>query len=105
MAFSGRIAWIDPAGDDPLVPCLILRIPEDAPLHPERALRVSSVAILALCGLEVPQMFKHEQGSSLRCCELDNASAHQMGEMLIGVADLAPEIDIVLFVLRNDTSL
>lgn len=105
MAFSGRIAWIDPARHDPLVPCLILRILEDAPLHPECALRVSSVAILALCGLEVPQMFKHEQGASLLCCELDNAGTDQMGQVLIGVADLVPESGIVLLIFGKGTSL
>jgi len=63
------------------------------------------MTILPLCRLEVPQVFKYEDGSSLLCGELDDASAHQMGDMLISVADLAPEIDIVLFVLRNDTGL
>ena len=34
MAFSGRVARIDPAGDHPQVPSLIFGVGEDSPLHP-----------------------------------------------------------------------
>ena len=40
MAFSGRVARVDPAGDDPAVPCFIFGEVEDPPLHPESSLRV-----------------------------------------------------------------
>jgi hypothetical protein len=105
MAFSGRVARVDSAGEDLSVPRFILGVLENPPFHPERSLRVPPAAILALFRAEVPQVFKHEDGSPLLCGELDNASAHQMGKVLIGVADLAPEIGIVLFVLCNDARL
>src|SRR5260370_924824 len=104
-AFSGRIAGADPAGDDPRVIRLILRIFEDTPLHPERSLRVPPAAILALFRFEVSQVFKHQNGSPLLTGELDNAGAHQMRKVLIGVADLAPEIGVVLFPFGHDASL
>ena len=56
-------------------------------------------AILALFRLEVSQVFKHQNSRPLLCGELDNAGAHQMGDVLIGVADLAPEVGIVLLIL------
>jgi hypothetical protein len=37
--------------------------------------------------------------------KLDNASTHQVGERLIDVLDLAPEVTIVLFALGYDASL
>src|SRR5260370_11772884 len=104
-ALSGRIARVHPAGEDTHVIRVILRIFENTPLHPKCSFDVSPMAILALLRLEVPQVFKHEDGSPLLCGELDNASAHQMGDLLISVADLAPEVGIVLFVLCNDASL
>src|SRR5436305_4507847 len=105
MAFSRRVARVDPAGENPSVPRLVFGVGEDPPLHPEGSLRVSPAAILALFRLEVSQVFKHQDGSLLLCGEQDNAGANQMGNVLIGVADLAPKVGIVLFVLCNDASL
>ena len=105
MAFSGRVARVDPAGDDPSVPRFIFGEVEDPPLHPEGSLRVPPAAILALFRLEGSQVFKHENSRPLLSGKLHNASAHQMGNVLIGVADLAPEVGIVLFVLGNDACL
>ena len=34
MTLPARIARVDPAGDDLLVPCLLFGIAEDTPLHP-----------------------------------------------------------------------
>src|SRR5947207_11346623 len=102
MAFSRCVARVDPTGDDPLVPRLVFGVGEDPPLHPECSFAVSPAAILALFRLEGSQVFKHENSRPLLSGKLHNASAHQMGNVLIGVADLAPEVGIVLFVLGND---
>jgi hypothetical protein len=48
---------------------------------------------------------KDEDRCPLRLSILDNAGTHQMGNLLVHVADLAPEVGIVLFVLRDDASL
>ncbi len=37
--------------------------------------------------------------------ELDNASAHQVGKIVVAMADLTPEVGIVLLVFGNDASL
>src|SRR5260370_37682866 len=50
-------------------------------------------------------MLKDEHACTVLFGELDNASAQQMRHVLIGMADLTPEADIVLFVLCNDASL
>jgi hypothetical protein len=63
------------------------------------------VAILAFFRLEVPQVLEDQNAGPLLAGELDNASAHQMGNMLIRVADLATEVGIVLFIFGNDASL
>ena len=104
-AFSGRIARVHPAGNHPQVPCLVFGEVEDPPLHPEGTLAIPPVAILAFCRLEVPQVLEDQNTGPLLAGELDNTSAHQMGNMLICVSDLAPEVDIVLFILGNDASL
>jgi hypothetical protein len=105
MAFSGGIAWVDTTGQDPLAPRFVFGEGEDPPLHPEGSFDISPMTILALFRLEVSQVFKHQDGSSLLCGELDNASTHQMRKVGIRVADLAPEVGIVLLVLRDDASL
>jgi hypothetical protein len=105
MTRSGRVARIDPARDDLLSPRLIFGVREDAPLHPVGSFAVPPVAILPLLRAQVPQVLEDEDGSPLRAGELDNTGTHQMGYVLIHVADLAPEVGIVLFVLRDDASL
>ncbi len=103
--FPTGVAWIDPAGDDALVPCLIFGVLEDAPLHPEGSLAVSPTAILASLGFEVAEVLKHQDGRPMVMSKLDNASTHQVRERLIDVLDLAPEVNIVLFALGDDASL
>src|SRR5450759_1364593 len=105
MAYYGRVARVEATGDEPSVPRNIFGEVEDPPLHPESSLSVPSAAILALCRLEVSQVFKHQYGSPLLYGELDNASAHQMRNVVIGVADLAPQVGIVLFADRDHAGL
>ena len=105
MTFPARIARVDPTGDDLLVPRLIFCVLEDTPFHPEGSFAVPPVAILALFRPEVAQILKDEDRCPLLAGELDNAGTHQMGNLLVHVADLAPEVGIVLFVLRDDASL
>src|SRR6266496_2706434 len=93
------------AGNDPLVPRLVFGKVEDPPLHPELPFAVSPSAILPLFGLEIAQMLKHQDGSPVLLGKLDNASAHQMGNLLVHGADLTPQGDIVLFVFCHDASL
>ena len=50
-------------------------------------------------------MLKHQNARTLLGGELDNTRAHQMGHVLITMAQLAPEVGIVLFVFGNDASL
>src|SRR5258708_28684030 len=103
--FPTGVAWIDPAGDDALVTCLIFGVLEDAPLHPEGSLAVSPTAILASLRFEVAEMFKHQDGRPVVMSKLDNTSTHQVRERLIAVLDLAPEVNIVLFALGYDAGL
>ena len=105
MTFPARIARVDPTGDDLLVPCLIFGIGEDTPFHQESPFAIAPVAIRALFGLEVTQMLEDKDRCLLLSGKLDNAGTHQMGNLLVHVADLAPEVGIVLFVLCNDASL
>src|SRR5947209_1728850 len=63
------------------------------------------MAILPFFRLEVPQVLEDQDTRPLLLGELDNASAHQMGNVLICIADVAPEGGIVLFVFGNDASL
>ncbi len=105
MALSGRIARVYTAGDDLLVPCLILTIAEDAALHPVGAFGVAPARVPALFRFEIAQVLKNEKRSSMLSGELDNARTHQMGKRLITVSELAPEGGIVLLVFRQDASL
>jgi len=95
----------DPAGEDLLIPRLVFRVAEDAPFHPERSLRIPPAAILALFRFEVSQVFKHQDTGLVCLRKLHNASAHQMRHLLISVADLAPEVCIVLLVGGTEASL
>ena len=105
MAFSGGIAWVDPTGNDPLVPRLIFGVGEDPALHPECPFRISPPTIRALFRLEVPQVLEDEYRRSLLRGELHNASAHQMSDLGVYSAYLAPEGGIILFALCDDASL
>ena len=105
VTLSTGVARIDAGGDDLMLPCLILAIAENAALHPVGAFAVAPARIPALFGLEIAQVFKHQDACTMLSCELDNARAHQMGKGLITVADLAPEVGIVLLVLSQDASL
>src|SRR6266567_2427021 len=95
----------DPTGDNPLVPRLIFGVGEDPALHPEGPFRISPPTIRALFRLEVPQVLEDEYRSFLLRGELHNASAHEMSDLGVYGADLAPEVGIVLFVLCDDASL
>src|SRR5258708_1906859 len=103
--FPPSVAWIDPAGDDPLVPCLIFGVLEDAPLHPEGSLAVSPTAILASLRFAGAELLTHQDGRRVVMSKLDNTSTHQVRERLIAVLDLAPEVNIVLFALGYDAGL
>jgi len=103
--FPTGVAWIDSAGDDALVPCLIFGVLEDAPLHPEGSLAVSPATILALLWFEIAEVLKHQDGRPVVVSKLDNAGTHQVCERLIDVFDLAPEVGIVLFAIGDDASL
>src|SRR5260370_15459411 len=70
-AFSGRIARVHPAGDDPGVPRLVLGVLEDAPLHPEGSFAVSSMALLPLFRAQVPQLLKDQDGRRLLASKLE----------------------------------
>lgn len=100
-----RISWIDAARDDPFIPCLVLGILEDASLHPEGAFALAATTILALLCFERALMLKDKNGRLMRFGKWDNASTHLMGEVLVGIADRAPERDVLLLALGNDPSL
>src|SRR5260370_27686827 len=102
---SGRIARVEAGGQDALVVRLILGVLEDPPFHPVGPFTVSAMAILAPGRLEIAQMLEHQDVRLLCLCKLDNAGAHQVRNLLIYRADLAPEVGIVLFILGNDASL
>ncbi len=104
-AFSTGIAGIDSAGDDSFIPCLVLGIAEDAPLHPESPLALASTAILALGRLEVPQVFKHQDGRLMLFGKLDNTSTHQVRDGLIYIAYLLPKSNIILLSPCDNASL
>jgi len=103
--FSTRIARAYSAGDDSFIPRFVLCVLEDASLHPVGTFRVPPMAILAPLGFEIAQMLKHQDGRLVLFGKLDNARTHQVCQVLIPVPDLAPQVCIVLFALRNDASL
>ena len=104
-AFTAGIPWIDPTGENTLVIRFVLGVVEDTPLHPEGSFAIASFAVLAFGGFQVAKVFKNENASFVLLCELNNASAHQMGYLRVYIADLAPQICIVLFIFGNDASL
>src|SRR5260370_18850387 len=99
---SGCVGRLHTAGDDLVLPCLILGVLENAAFHPVGALGVTTARVLPLFGLEIAQVLKDEHACTVIFGELDNASAHQMRHVLIGMADLTPEVGHVLFVLCYD---
>jgi hypothetical protein len=78
--FPARVPWIDAAGKDALLPRLVLRIGVDAPLHPESPFAIATAAVRVFVWLQVPQVLKHQDGSTLLQCELDNAAGYQVGK-------------------------
>jgi len=105
VAFSARIPWVDPAGDDPHVPRLVLRVAENAPFHPVGPFRIATAAIRALFWLQVAQVLKDEDTGLVLPRELNNASAQQVRDMFIDVPDFGPEIGIVLFSFGDNARL
>src|SRR5258706_3299101 len=105
MTFSTRITRIHPARDDSQVPRLIPGIAEDAALHPVGPFRVTTARIPALFGLEIAQVLEHHDACTMRGCEPDNARAHQVGKSLVALAQLAPEVGVILLVFRHDARL
>jgi len=105
MTFSARVARVHAAGQDLLIPRLIPGIFEDSSLHPVGSFAIPPVAILSLFRLEVAQVLEDQDRGLMCCCKLDNASAHQMGDVFINLSDFAPEVGIVLFIFSNDASL
>jgi hypothetical protein len=49
-------------------------------------------------------VLKDQDAGSLLHGKLNNASTHQVSQILIGMADLPPEVGIVLRARRYDTS-
>jgi len=90
--FSTGISGIDPAGENPFIICFVLRVLEDASLHPEGSFAIASVAVLALGRFEIAQVLKHQYGSLVLLGKLDNASAYQVRDVLVSIGDLAPEV-------------
>ncbi len=105
VTFPARIGRVDSAGNDPDVPRLVFGVIEDTSLHPVGAFVVSPATILALLRLEVAQVLKDEDARLMSLGELDNTGAHQMGNLLIHLPDLAPQVSIVLFPFCDDASL
>ena len=91
MAFATRVVRVDAAGDHcTCVPRLIFRVAEDAAFHPVGAFPIASAAIRALFRFEIAQVLKNEDTGLLLPRELDNASAQQVRDLFIDVADLPP---------------
>jgi hypothetical protein len=103
-ALPTRVARTHAAGDDPLMPCLVFGVPEDAPFHPECPLAVAPAAIPALLWSKLREVFKHQNGRSLLLREIDNAAGNQVGKILITGSDLAPESHVILLPLGDETS-
>jgi hypothetical protein len=52
------VSRVDPTRENAFVVGLVLRVLEDASLHPESSFAIASVTILALLWLEVSQVLK-----------------------------------------------
>ena len=96
-AFSTGISGVDPTRENTRIIGFVLRIFENAPFHPECSFTIASSAILAFGRFEVTQVLEYQHACLMLLGELDNASAHQVGDLLVCVADLLPEVGIVLF--------
>src|SRR5215469_11780515 len=92
VACSARIAWVDPAGEDPHMPRLVLGVAENAPFHPVGPFGIAPAAIAALCWLQGAQVLKDEVTGLLLPRELHNARAQQVRDVFIDVPDFGPEI-------------
>jgi hypothetical protein len=103
--FATGVSGIDTGRDDSLVPRLVFGVGENASLHPEGSLAIATAAILAFLWLELAQVLKNENGRSMLLGKLDNASAHLMRQVLIGMPDLVPDGLVILFPLGNDARL
>lgn len=104
-AFSTGISWIDTARENTRVISFVLAVVEDTPFHPIGSFVVASFAVFALGRFEIAKVFKHQDGCLMLLSKLDNASTHQMCYLLVYVADLLPEMCIVLLALCDDASL
>jgi hypothetical protein len=74
------------------------------PAHPVGSLRIATTRILPLFWLEIAQVLKDQDAGLMFLGELDNATADQVRDVFIKMADFAPEVGIVLFILRQDAS-
>src|SRR5215469_6035863 len=104
MAFSTGIARIHASGYDLLVICLIFGEPENPPFHPESSFHIATARILALFWTKSTQVLEDEDGCLVLLGKLNNASADQMSNLLIDMADFVPEVGIVLFAFGNGAS-
>ncbi len=102
---SASVSWIDPTSDNALVICFVFGVLEEASLHPISPFAIASVAVLALDWLEITQMLKHQYSCLILLGKLNNTSTHEMGYLLVYVADFVPEVDIVLLTLCDNASL
>jgi hypothetical protein len=103
--FSTGILGIDTARDDPLVPRFVAAVTEDASFHPVHAFLVRTVTVAALVRLQIPQMFKHQDGGSVRLGKLDNPTTDEVSNLLVETMHAVPEIQIILLSLGTDASL
>ncbi len=102
--FPTGIPGIDSTGENASIVRFVLRILENAPFHPVRSLLIASFAIRAFRRLEVAKMLKYEHSCLMLFGKLDNTSTHQMGDLLICIADLVPKIHIVLLISSRSSS-
>src|SRR6266571_2733759 len=102
---SAGVSWVDPTGEKTFAVGLVLRVLEDASLHPEGPFAIASSAVLALLWLEMAQVLKYQDRRAVLFGKLHNASTHQMRDGLVHVVDLAPEVGIVLFAFCYRASL
>ena len=104
-ALPTGIARANSAGEHAFMVGFVLGVLEDAPLHPESSFAVTATAIPALLWLELAQVLKDKDGGLMLFGKLNNASTDQMGKVLIGVFDLAPEVHVILLASRQKASL
>jgi hypothetical protein len=102
--FPTGISGIDARRNNPFLPCLVPGILENASRDREGPFAIAPAAILALLGLELAQMLKDEDRRPVCFGELDNASTHLMGQILIRIPDLIPESFVILLPLGYEAS-